>query len=136
MLDIFTVILTGVAGISLFVSAIMILTVLYISVVERTQEIGVIKAIGGRKKDIRRIFVSESFLIGLFSGGLGVGIAFLLSVLGNFVVGKAFDTSVLHMTPQFVMIGIVSSVVISVLAGLFPANKAAQMDPIEALRRD
>ena len=50
--------------------------------------------------------------------------------------GKAFDTSVLHMTPQFVMIGIVSSVVISVLAGLFPANKAAQMDPIEALRRD
>ena len=75
MLDIFTYVLAGVAGISLIVSAIMILTVLYISVVERTKEIGVIKAIGGRKKDIRRIFVSESFLIGLFSGLFGVGIA-------------------------------------------------------------
>ena len=79
LLDIFTYILTGVAGISLFVSAIMILTVLYISVVERTQEIGVIKAIGGRKKDVRRIFVSESFLLGVFSGIIGVSIAFLVS---------------------------------------------------------
>nr|WP_319215374.1 ATP-binding cassette domain-containing protein [uncultured Trichococcus sp.] len=136
MLDIFTYILSGVAGISLFVSAIMILTVLYISVVERTQEIGVIKAIGGRKKDIRRIFVSESFLIGLFSGLLGVGIAYLITVVGNIVVENLFDTAILNMTPTFAVFGIVTSVIISMVAGLMPAQKAAGLDPVEALRHD
>ena len=136
MLDIFTYILSGVAGISLFVSAIMILTVLYISVVERTQEIGVIKAIGGRKKDIRRIFVSESFLIGLFSGILGVGIAYLITVVGNIVVENLFDTAILNMTPAFAVFGIVTSVIISMVAGLMPAQKAAGLDPVEALRHD
>lgn len=136
MLDIFTYILSGVAGISLFVSAIMILTVLYISVVERTQEIGVIKAIGGRKKDIRRIFVSESFLIGLFSGILGVGIAYLITVVGNIVVENLFDTAILNMTPAFAIFGIVTSVIISMVAGLMPAQKAARLDPVEALRHD
>ena len=136
MLDIFTYILSGVAGISLFVSAIMILTVLYISVVERTQEIGVIKAIGGRKKDIRRIFVSESFLIGLFSGMLGVGIAYLITVVGNIVVENLFDTAILNMTPAFAVFGIVTSVIISMVPGLMPAQKAARLDPVEALRHD
>ena len=136
MLDIFTYILSGVAGISLFVSAIMILTVLYISVVERTQEIGVIKAIGGRKKDIRRIFVSESFLIGLFSGILGVGIAYLITVVGNIVVENLFDTAILNMTPAFAVFGIVTSVIISMVAGLMPAQKAARLDPVEALSHD
>lgn len=135
MLDIFTYILTGVAAISLFVSAIMILTVLYISVVERTQEIGVIKAIGGRRKDVRRIFVSESFLIGIFSGLIGVGIAYALSILGNIVVNKAFETSILHITPTYAIAGISASIIISVLAGLLPANKAAKLDPVEALQR-
>lgn len=136
MLDIFTYILSGVAGISLLVSAIMILTVLYISVVERTQEIGVLKAIGSRNKDIRRIFVSESFLIGLFSGLLGVGIATMLSTIGNIAIDRLFGTTIFHMTPVYALFGILASIVISVIAGVFPANKAAKMDPIEALRHD
>ncbi|MCC5890163.1 MAG: ATP-binding cassette domain-containing protein [Alkalibacterium sp.] len=136
LLDIFTYILSGVAAISLFVSAIMILTVLYISVVERTQEIGVIKAIGGRNKDIRRIFVSESFLIGLFSGLLGIGIASLLAFIGNIAVNNLFGTTILHITPLYALFGVLASVIISMIAGVFPANKAARLDPIEALRHD
>lgn len=136
LLDVFTYIMIGVAAVSLVVSSIMILTILYISVVERTQEIGVIKAIGGRKKDIRRIFVSESFLIGLFSGLLGAGIATGLSLIGNSVAERVFDVTIFHMTPEFVISGVLISIVISVLAGVLPAIKAAKLDPVEALRRD
>lgn len=136
LLDVFTYILTGVAAISLFVSAIMILTVLYISVVERTQEIGVIKAIGGRKKDIRRIFAAEAFLVGLFSGLIGVAIAEVLTLIGNQVVENLFDTTILHLTWEYALAGILISIVISVIAGFLPANKAANLDPVEALRRD
>ncbi|WP_035054661.1 ABC transporter ATP-binding protein/permease [Carnobacterium pleistocenium] len=136
MLDIFTYVLAGVAGISLIVSAIMILTVLYISVVERTKEIGVIKAIGGRKKDIRRIFVSESFLIGLFSGLFGVGIAWGLSLTANAVSMSYFDVEIINLTPTYAISGIVLSIFISMVAGLMPASKAAKLDPVESLRRD
>ncbi|WP_407371577.1 ATP-binding cassette domain-containing protein [Carnobacterium sp.] len=136
MLDIFTYVLAGVAGISLIVSAIMILTVLYISVVERTKEIGVIKAIGGRKKDIRRIFVSESFLIGLFSGLFGVGIAWGLSLAANAVSTNYFDVTIVNLTPMYAVSGIVLSIFISMVAGLMPAAKAAKLDPVESLRRD
>ncbi|MER2227790.1 MAG: ATP-binding cassette domain-containing protein [Carnobacterium sp.] len=136
MLDIFTYVLAGVAGISLIVSAIMILTVLYISVVERTKEIGVIKAIGGRKKDIRRIFVSESFLIGLFSGLFGVGIAWGLSLAANAISTNYFDVTIINLTPTYAVSGIVLSIFISMVAGLMPAAKAAKLDPVESLRRD
>lgn len=136
MLDIFTYVLAGVAGISLIVSAIMILTVLYISVVERTKEIGVIKAIGGRKKDIRRIFVSESLLIGLFSGLFGVGIAWGLSLAANAVSTNYFDVTIINLTPMYALSGIVLSIFISMVAGLMPAAKAAKLDPVESLRRD
>lgn len=136
MLDIFTYVLAGVAGISLIVSAIMILTVLYISVVERTKEIGVIKAIGGRKKDIRRIFVSESFLIGLFSGLFGVGIAWGLSLAANAISTNYFDINIINLTPMYAVSGIVLSIFISMVAGLMPAAKAAKLDPVESLRRD
>ena len=136
MLDIFTYVLAGVAGISLIVSAIMILTVLYISVVERTKEIGVIKAIGGRKKDIRRIFVSESFLIGLFSGLFGVGIAWGLSLAANAVSTNYFEIDIIDLTPMYAVSGILLSIFISMVAGLMPAAKAAKLDPVESLRRD
>ena len=131
-----SVALTIISCISLVVSAIMILVVLYISVSERTKEIGVLKSIGARKQDIRLIFTSESFLIGLLSGI--VGIIFALIVYGIFV---AVLSSLLGFAPlslrwYYFLIAIGVSVAVSLLSGLYPSNKAAKLDPVESLRRE
>lgn len=136
MLNIITWILTAIAGVSLVVSAIMILVVLNISVVERTKEIGVLKALGARRKDIRRIFASEAFLIGLFSGLIGVFITWLLSLAINSFARSAFDVALVALTGKYILTGIIVSVVISMIAGILPANRASRMDPVEALRKD
>lgn len=136
ILDILTYALTAISAISLIVSAIMILVVLYISVVERTQEIGVLKAIGARGKDIKRIFVSESFLIGLFSGLIGVTSAFLLSLVANIFSRQNFDADVVVVHWQYILAGITVSVVISVISGLIPASMAAKLDPVDSLRHE
>ena len=136
MLDVLTYVLTGISAISLFVSAIMILVVLHISVVERTKEIGVLKAIGARRKDIKRIFVSEAFLIGLSSGIIGVVAASLLTVVANSLSVKLIDFNIVQMSPAYIAFGIAVSIIISMLSGLMPANKAAKLDPVESLRRE
>ncbi len=136
MLDVLTYVLTGISGISLFVSAIMILVVLHISVVERTKEIGVLKAIGARRMDIRRIFVSEAFLIGLSSGIIGVLVATLLTMVANGISTKLIDFVIVQITPAYIAFGIVASIIISMLSGLMPANKAAKLDPVDSLRRE
>ena len=136
MLDVLTMVLSGVSGISLFVSAIMILVVLHISVVERTKEIGVLKAIGARRKDIKRIFVSEAFLIGLCSGIIGVVISSLLSVAANVLSNKMFDVSIIIPKPHYLIFGVLASIAISMLAGILPASKAAKLDPVDSLRRE
>lgn len=136
LLSVFTYVLAGVAGISLIVSAIMILTVLFISVVERTNEIGILKAIGARRKDISRIFVSEAFLIGIFSGLIGMFIAFILTLLINKLSTNLFDFNVLGLSYKYLLIGIGLSVSISVVAGIIPSSRASKLDPVESLRQE
>lgn len=136
MLNIITWVLTAIAAVSLVVSAIMILVVLNISVVERTKEIGVLKALGARRKDIRRIFASEAFLIGITSGAIGVVVTYVLGFFINNFTKAAFEVNVVSMTTKYAIAGIVISVVISMIAGILPSNRASKLDPVEALRKE
>lgn len=136
MLSTFSIALAIIAGISLIVAMIMILVVLYMSVSERTREIGVLKSIGARKRDIKKIFTTESFLIGLFSGLVGIVFA---GVVGGLLV--LLFNSILGFAPlsfhwYYFLLALGLSVVISVLAGLYPASKAAKLDPVESLRHE
>ncbi|WP_202710473.1 ATP-binding cassette domain-containing protein [Sporosalibacterium faouarense] len=133
-LDLATVLLAGISGISLIVSGIMILVVLYISVVERTKEIGILRAIGARKKDIKRIFFSESALLGLFSGLIAVFIAIIISVVGNSILSKSFGAELIDLTGLTMFFGVAVSMTVSIIAGLMPSSKAAKLDPMESLR--
>lgn len=136
ILSVLTYVLTAIAAVSLLVSAIMILVVLNISVVERTQEIGVMKALGARRKDIRRIFSSEAFLLGLASGIVGIALTWLLAQGINSFTQSAFKASVVSLTPQYALTGLIISIVISMIAGILPANHASKLDPVEALRKE
>lgn len=129
-----TIVLSGIAGISLIVSGIMILVVLYISVVERTKEIGILRAIGARKKDIKRIFFSESALLGVFSGIIAVVFAIIISYVLNILLDNAFGAKLINLSGYYIVFGIVVSTVISIIAGLMPSSKAAKLDPMESLR--
>ncbi|KRN94725.1 ATP-binding cassette domain-containing protein [Companilactobacillus kimchiensis] len=126
-------VLAGIAGISLIVSAIMIIVVLYISVSERTQEIGILRAIGARKKDIRNMFISESFLIGLLSGVFASIIAWLAQMGVNSIAQGAFKATIVAISPGNFIFGIVVSIVISLLAALAPSRRAAKLDPRDSL---
>ena len=136
MISITTYVLSGIAAISLVVSSIMILVVLYMSVVERIKEIGILKAVGARKKDIRRIFVSEAFLIGIFSGLAGVGISIVIMKLINRMSLQIFSVDLLLIDTNHIITGICLSVIISIIAGVMPAAKASRLDPVDSLRRE
>ncbi len=136
MISLVSFVLAGIAAISLIVSAIMILVVLYISVVERTQEIGVIKAIGGRRKDIRHIFVSEAFLIGLFSGLVAILTSIGTAFIANQISMKFVQTNIVIINWEYLVFALLTSITLSVLAGIYPANKASKLDPVESLRHE
>ncbi|QQP83179.1 ATP-binding cassette domain-containing protein [Pediococcus acidilactici] len=126
-------VLAGIAGISLLVSAIMIIVVLYISVAERTKEIGILRAIGARRKDIRNLFVSEAFFLGLFSSVFGSVLALLAQWGANQLSQKHIDFAIIGITPGYITFGVIISVVISLLAAFTPSRKASKLDPVEAL---
>jgi len=122
--------------ISLFVSAMMILVVLYMSVSERTKEIGVLKSIGARRKDIKRIFTSESFLIGLLSGIVGIIFNLILTLVVWLVLINTIGLAPISYRWWYFFLAIGVSILISMLSGLYPASKAAKLDPVESLRRE
>lgn len=136
MIDVVSYLLAGIAAIALLVSAIMILVVMYISVVERTAEIGLMKALGARRKDIRRIFSSEALLIGFFGGILGVISSLIMGGIINSLTTNLFDIAIADVVPVYMLAGIILSVVVSLISGILPAMKAAKLDPVESLRHE
>lgn len=128
--------LVVISCISLFVSAMMILVVLYMSVTERTKEIGVLKSIGARRKDIKRIFTSESFLVGVLSGIFGIIFNLILTLVVWLVLTYTIGLAPISYRWWYFAIALGVSIVISMLAGLYPASKAAKLDPVESLRRE
>ncbi|MFZ7102050.1 MAG: ATP-binding cassette domain-containing protein [Peptococcaceae bacterium] len=137
IMDAITMVLIAFAAISLVVSMIMIGIIIYISVLERTKEIGVLRALGARKKDITRVFNAETFIVGAFSGLMGIGISYLLTFPVNRILYKLTDLSgVAQLNPAHAVILVLISIVLTLIGGLIPAKMAAKKDPVEALRSE
>ena len=136
MLSTFSTAMIIISVISLTVATIMILTVLYMSVSERTREIGVLKSIGARKKDIRLIFSTESFLIGLLSGIVGIILSLVVGGILTLILNALLGFAPIAFVWYYYLLALGVSVVISVLAGLYPASRASKLDPVESLRHE
>ena len=129
-------VLIGFVSISLVVSSIMIGIITYISVLERTKEIGVLRAIGASKKDISRVFNAEAFLVGLVSGVLGIVITLGIDAIINIVLMALVGLSIAKLPVAGAFILIAISVILSLVAGIIPSGFAAKRDPVIALRSE
>ena len=137
LVGVVTTVLVGFVAISLIVSSIMISIITYISVLERTKEIGILRAMGASKKDIRRIFTAETAIEGLISGVLGIAITFLATFPINAIVAKMTNVgNVAQLSIEVALILIGISIVLTMLAGLIPSRIAAKKDPVESLRSE
>ncbi|HHX57564.1 MAG TPA: FtsX-like permease family protein, partial [Clostridiales bacterium] len=137
IMDAITIVLIAFAGISLVVSLIMICIITYTSVLERTKEIGILKALGARKKDITRVFDAETCILGVFSGVLGVGIAALSTLpINAFIDSMTGLKNVAFLNPVHGVMLIVISTVLTMLGGHIPAKMASKKDAVEALRSE
>ncbi len=137
MLNAITYVLVAFTAISLVVSSVMIGIITYVSVVERVKEIGVLRSLGARKKDIKNLFNAETFIIGLSSGVFGVAVTYLLSLGINALLGKLTGIATLAALPvSSAIVMIVISVALTLISGLIPANAAAKKDPVVALRTE
>lgn len=130
-------VLIAFVGISLIVSSIMIGIITYISVLERTKEIGILRAIGASKKDISRVFNAETFIVGLISGLLGIGITILLTIPINSAIYAVTNVKVHAMVPfKAGVVLVIISMILTIIAGLIPAKMASKKDPVIALRTE
>ena len=137
MINIVTTALVAFTAISLIVSTVMIGIITYVSVVERIKEIGVIRSLGGRKKDVAHLFNAETFIIGLVAGLLGIGITYLIGFIANMIIGGITGIYTLVSLKWYQAIIMVTiSVLLTLISGLFPSRSAAKMDPVNALRTE
>ena len=138
IINIVSYVLIAFVAVSLIVSSIMIGIITYISVLERTKEIGILRAVGASKRNISQVFNAETFIIGLCSGVIGIGITLLLMIPGNAIihhlVGSNDINAVLSFTNASLLI--ILSVVLTLIGGLIPSKKAAKKDPVTALRSE
>ncbi len=131
-------VLIAFVGVSLVVSSIMIGIITYISVLERTKEIGILRAIGASKKDVSRVFNAETAIVGFISGALGIGITLLLILIANpilhAVTGIGILNAILPVGGAVILVAL--SIILTLIAGLVPSRMAAKKDPVVALRTD
>lgn len=137
IMDGITIVLIAFAAISLVVSLIMICIITYTSVLERTKEIGILRALGARKKDITRVFDAETCILGVFSGLLGVAIAFLCTIPINIIIENLTGlVGVSHLRLLHAVLLVAISTVLTILGGHIPARMASKKDAVEALRSE
>ena len=136
MIDIVSYALIGFTALSLIVSTVMIGIITYVSVVERIKEIGVIRSLGGRKRDVSNLFIAETVMIGFTSGVLGIIITYIAQIICNLILTPilGFDLAALPIHEALLMILV--SVVLTLISGVFPARSAANKDPVVALRTE
>ena len=138
LINVITIALVSFTSLALVVSCFMIAVITYISTMERVKEIGVIRSLGGRKKDVSRLFVAETLIIGLASGVIGIGVTYLLSLILNTVLASlnvgVTNIAALPFLWALIMIGL--SIFLNVISGLIPSMKASHQDPVAALRSE
>ena len=136
-MDAITIVLIAFSAVSLVVSSIMIGIITYISVLERTKEIGVLRSLGARKKDVSRVFNAETFIVGILSGFIGVLIARLLVFPINIILKDLTGlNNVAVLDPVHALLLIVISTILTLIGGSIPAKMASKKDPVEALRTE
>ena len=137
MIKMITIALVSFTALALVVSTVMVGIITYVSVVERIKEIGILRAVGARKKDIKRLFNAETFIIGLAAGIVGIAVTYLLSLILNLILGVIAGVSTIAALPWWqalIMIGV--SITLTLISGLIPASAAAKKDPVVALRTE
>ena len=137
MIDVVSAALIAFTSISLVVSTVMIGIITYVSVVERIKEIGVIRSLGGRRRDVSNLFIAETAIIGLLSGLIGVGATLGISAIANIIVHSLIGIKTIAFLPaNNAIFLIVLSVGLTLISGLIPASSAAKKDPVVALRTE
>ena len=140
MINLISIVLIAFASSALLVSCVMTAIITYTSVLERTKEIGILRAIGARKKDVSRLFQSENFIIGAVSGVFGVLVAALLCFPINAIVNSLYTETyignIAFLPWQYGLILVAVSIILNIISGLIPSFIAAKKDPVEALRSD